>query len=252
MIGLDGRAFVVLGAGAGIGSATSRALAGAGAHVLCVDREPALAEAIAAEVNGVAFAADVTRRVEMEAVFEAARERLSSPVTGLVDIVGISTYGSLTQISDETWDGQFDSVLRHAYLAIQLGGNAIAQNGGGTMVFIGSLSGTLSISHRGAYGTAKAALHHLVRTAAHDLGSRNVRVNAVAPGLVRTPRLVEKFDEETWDKIERAIPLGRTATPEDVANAILFLASEMSSVISGAVIPIDGALGVVASLPEFT
>ena len=150
------------------------------------------------------------------------------------------------------WDGQFDTVLRHAYLAIQLGGTEIARHGGGTMVFIGSLSGNLSIAHRGAYGTAKAALHHLVRTAAHDLGPLNVRVNAVAPGLVRTPRLVEKLDVETWSKIDRSIPLGRTATPQDIANAILFLASDMSSVISGAVIPIDGALGVVAALPEFS
>lgn len=249
--GLDGRSFVVLGAGAGIGSATCRALAATGAQILCVDRDAGLAEAIARTVNGVPLAADVTERSQMESVFAAARTQLAAPLTGLVDIVGIAGFGTLTETDDATWDRQFDTVLRHAYLAIALGGEEIARSGGGTMVFIGSLSGYRSISNRGAYGAAKAALHQLVRNAAHELGPRNVRVNAVAPGLVRTPRLLESLTPEAWAEIERGIPLRRTATPEDVAQTILFLSSKMSSVISGAILPIDGALGVVAALPEF-
>jgi NAD(P)-dependent dehydrogenase (short-subunit alcohol dehydrogenase family) len=251
MIALDGRAFVVLGAGAGIGMATAQALAGAGAQVLCVDRDADLAAEVSHAVNGVPLAADVTQRSEMERIFACARTKLSAPLTGLVDIVGIASFGPLTGATDETWNEQFDTVLRHAYLAIQLGGEAIAQAGGGTMVFIGSLSGYRSISNRGAYGAAKAALHQLVRNAAHELGPRNVRVNAVAPGLVRTPRLVASLPAEAWARIEQAIPLRRIATPEDIANTILFLSSDLSSVISGAVIPVDGALGVVAALPEF-
>ena len=133
--------FAVLGAGAGIGSATCRALSGAGAQVLCVDREPSLAEAIAAEVRGVPYAADVTQRSAMEGVMRTAREKLSAPLTGLVDIVGVSRRGTIAETDDAMWDHQLDTILRHAYLALQLGGAEIARAGGGAMVFVGSLSG---------------------------------------------------------------------------------------------------------------
>jgi NAD(P)-dependent dehydrogenase (short-subunit alcohol dehydrogenase family) len=248
---LDGRGCVVLGAGAGIGAATCRALTGAGARVLCVDREAALADAIAAEVGGVAHTADVTRSAEVDGVFAAAAE-LGVPLHGVVDIVGVALTKPLRDTDEEAWDRQFDVVLRHAYLALRIGGAALADAGGGSMVFVGSLSGNASIANQPAYGAAKAALHHLVRASAHELGPKNIRVNALAPGIVRTPRLVARLSDATWRRFEAAIPFGRTATPEDVAAAILFLVSDMSSVISGAVIPIDGALGTVATVPDFT
>jgi NAD(P)-dependent dehydrogenase (short-subunit alcohol dehydrogenase family) len=218
---------------------------------LCVDREPKLAEAIAAEVGGVPFAADVTQRAEMEALIRTARTNLKAPLTGLVDIVGVSQRASIAETGDAMWNHQLDMILRHAYLAVQLGGAEIASAGGGTMVFVGSLSGYRNITNCMAYGTAKAALHQLIRGAAAELGRQNIRVNGVAPGLVRTPRVNDAMPPGGWERIEAAVPLRRVAVPEDIANAILFLASDLASMVSGVILPVDGALGNVAALPDF-
>src|SRR5262245_28598889 len=113
---LDGRGMVVLGAGQGIGAATAHALAQAGARVLCVDKDAELAGSIAAEVGGVACAADVTRRADMVQLFEMAREKVG-PLRGIVDIVGMAKLGPLTGLTDADYEWQFDVVLRHAFLA---------------------------------------------------------------------------------------------------------------------------------------
>jgi NAD(P)-dependent dehydrogenase (short-subunit alcohol dehydrogenase family) len=120
--------FVVLGGGAGIGRQSSHALAQAGATVVVVDTDPAAAAAVAAKVGGIALTADVTRRSSVEGVFaDAARQ--AGPVRGVVDIVGVASLGPLAALDDAGWDRQFDLVLRHAYLTLQIGGRGIAQAG---------------------------------------------------------------------------------------------------------------------------
>ena len=245
---LEGRGFVVLGAGQGIGRQTCHALAQAGARVLCVDRAPALAEAIAAEVEGVACVADVTLRADAERIFAGASERFGDTLGGLVDIVGMADIRNIPDTDDASWNRNFDMNVRHAFLAIQIGARAMAK--GGSMVFVSSISGTHSIENEVSYGAAKAALNHLVRGAAHELGPRNIRVNAVTPGFVRTPRLLAALSEDFWTGLKTYIPLRRAAEPADIAKAILFLASDMSSYVTGAVIPIDGGLSTVAPVPH--
>ena len=245
---LDGRGFVVLGAGQGIGRQTAHALARAGARVLCVDRDRELAEAIAAEVEGVACVAEVTARADVERVFAEATKRFGDSLGGLVDIVGMADIRSIPDTDDASWNRNFDLNVRHAYLAIQIGSRAMAN--GGSMVFVGSISGTHSIENEVSYGAAKAALNHLVRGAAHELGPRNIRVNAVTPGFVRTPRLLAALSEDFWTGLKAYIPLRRAAEPSDIAKAILFLASDMSGYVTGAVIPIDGGLSTVAPVPH--
>jgi NAD(P)-dependent dehydrogenase (short-subunit alcohol dehydrogenase family) len=128
LFSLDQRVFVVLGGGAGIGRQSSHALAQAGATVVVVDADPAAAAAVAAEVGGIALTADVTRRPSMEGVFaDAARQ--AGPVRGVVDIVGVASLGPLAALDDAGWDRQFDLVLRHAYLTLQIGGRAITEAG---------------------------------------------------------------------------------------------------------------------------
>jgi NAD(P)-dependent dehydrogenase (short-subunit alcohol dehydrogenase family) len=100
-----------------------------------------------------------------------------------------------------------------------------------------------------AYGTAKAALHHLVRSAASELARDRIRVNAVAPGFIRTPRLEQILTADQWKLIEQAIPLGRAAQPHEIAAPLLFLASELSSHITGQVLAVDGGLANEAALP---
>lgn len=244
---LDGRGIVVLGAGQGIGRQTCHALAQAGARVLCVDRDAELAAAVAAEVSGEAIAADVTSRADVEAVFAKATDLFGERLAGLADIVGIADIRKLADMDDAGWNRNFDMVLRHAYLAIQIGARALTN--GGSMVFVSSMSGTLSVENQASYGVAKAALNHLVHCAAHELGPRNIRVNAVSPGFVRTPRLLAALDETFWTGLNAHVPLRRVAQPSDIAKAILFLASDMSTCITGAVVPIDGGMSLVAALP---
>ncbi len=247
---LDGRGFVVLGAGDGIGRQTCHALAQAGGHVLCVDRDTALAHAVAAEVAGIGVIADVTNRADMVRVFERAADTFGNQFAGIIDIVGISNIGPLLSLDDAGWTQQFDIVLRHAFLAIQLGGAVLARLGGGSMVFVGSIGGMLSVPQQAAYGSAKAALHHLVRCSAHELGPHGVRVNAVAPGFVRSPRLLQRLGDSFWRSAEESNPLGRVAVPADIARAILFLCSGLADYVTGNVLTLDGGVSHVAALPE--
>jgi NAD(P)-dependent dehydrogenase (short-subunit alcohol dehydrogenase family) len=251
LLRLGGRGLVVLGAGDGIGRQVCHALAQAGARVLCVDRDASLAERVAKEVGGIAATGDVTQRADLDRVFASAVAQFGEDFSGVVDIVGIATIGPLTALDDQAWDRQFDVVLRHAFLTLQIGGQKLIARGGGTVVFVGSISGEVSVPSQAAYGTAKAALHHLVRCAAHEFGPTGVRVNAVAPGFVRTPRLLKGLREEFWERVSDANPLRRVAIPADIAAAILFLASDLAAYVTGNVLTLDGAMSSVAALPDF-
>src|SRR3546814_6721222 len=92
---------------------------------------------------------------------------------------------------------------------------------GGPITFVGSMSGNRAVANQLVYGTSKAALHHLVRGAAVELGPKGIRLNAVAPGFIRTPRLLELLDKAQWEEIDRHVPIGRAATPEEIAATLL-------------------------------
>ncbi|WP_077002801.1 SDR family NAD(P)-dependent oxidoreductase [Variovorax sp. KK3] len=239
LLRLDGKGFVVLGAGQGIGEQSAHALAQSGAKVLCVDFDAGRAEQVARATGGVAAVADVLSRTSMEAVFRQAREQLGVPLGGIVDVVGMPVGKSLADMDDDAWQRQFDLVLRHAWLAIQYGVPAMER--GGSIVVVGSMAG--SIARGGtllAYGAAKAALHHLARSAAQEFAPRGIRVNVVAPGLTRTPRLVEANGQAFWDAQAAQIPLGRPAAPADIAAAILYLSTPLAAHVTGNVVMVDG------------
>jgi len=130
---MDGRVCVVLGAGAGIGRQTAHAFGQAGARVVCVDRDASLADRVATEVGGVGLEADVTRREQVERAFAVAQERAGA-VSHVVDIVGMARNASLGDFDDSAWRRQFEIVLDHAFLTLQVGGRAVAAAGGGAMV----------------------------------------------------------------------------------------------------------------------
>jgi NAD(P)-dependent dehydrogenase (short-subunit alcohol dehydrogenase family) len=248
MARMDGRGVVVIGAGQGIGRQATHALSQAGAKVCCVDLDADLANDIASEVGGVAWVGNATVRADAERLFAEAPALLAgigaSGLGGIVDIVGMAQYRGLLELDDELWDWHHDIVLRHAYLAVSVGGRALRDAGGGVMVFVASASGLTAAPRHAAYGAAKAGLIGLVRSAAVELGPIGIRVNAVAPGIVWTPRVSGYLGDK--GKAVNAVnsPLGRVALPQDIAAAILFLASDQSAYVNGQVLSVDGGVGV--------
>jgi NAD(P)-dependent dehydrogenase (short-subunit alcohol dehydrogenase family) len=239
---LDGRNFVVIGAGQGIGRQVTHALASLGARTFCVDLDHDLADDIAKEVDGIAWSGDATKRDDAESLFASAQATFGR-VDGLVDIVGMARYARLLDIGDDDWNWHFDIVLRHAYLAMQLGGRVMSGTGGGVMVFVASVSGITSAPQHAAYGAAKAGLMALVRSGAVELGPSGIRVNAVAPGVVWTPRVSVYLGEAGRTRNAENAPLRRVALPADIAAAILFLASDLASYVTGQTLVVDGGVG---------
>lgn len=247
---LDGRGFALLGAGGGgIGEATARAFAAAGARLLCVDRDIDQARAVAVATGGTAHAADVTARADLAETFARAEALFGADFAGVVDIVGMAAMGEIASFDDAAVARQFDIVFGHALKTVQLAAPMLARAGGGSIGFVGSVSGIAAIPNQPIYGMAKAALHHLVRYAGQEFGPQGVRVNAVAPGFVETPRLKAALPAPLWDEVARTNPLRRPARPEDVAHALLFLASDLAAYVNGAILPLDGGVTNNAAMP---
>ena len=241
LLRLDGHRAVVLGAGQGIGRQGAHALAAVGARVACVDLDGDLAADIATEVDGLAVVGDATRRVDIERIFAEAISGLGG-LDAIVDIIGMARYAALVDLTDEDWDWHQDIVLRHAFYTMQLGGRALAGRGG-SMVFVASVSAITSAPQHAAYGAAKAGLMSLVRTAAVELGPQGVRVNAVAPGVVWTPRVSVYLGDEGLERNRANTPLRRVAQPADIAAVMLFLVSDLSSYVTGQTLVVDGGVG---------
>jgi NAD(P)-dependent dehydrogenase (short-subunit alcohol dehydrogenase family) len=247
---LEGRGYVVLGAGGGgIGEAVAHIFAAAGADLICVDRDEKEAQAIAAATGGTAHAADVTSRAELTDVFERTEALFGTRFAGVIDIVGMASMGGIASFDDAAIARQFDIVFGHALRTVQLAAPLLARTGGGSIGFVGSVSGIAAIPNQPVYGMAKAALHHLVRYAGQEFGPQGVRVNAVAPGFVETPRLKAALPAALWAEVARTNPLRRPAQPRDVANALLFLASDLAAYVNGAILPLDGGVTNNAAMP---
>lgn len=242
---LDGKGYVVIGAGQGMGRQAAHALSQAGAGVLCVDIDPDRAAHVAAETGGVALVADMRRGDDAAHVVEVA-ERELPPLGGVANVVGMARYGPLTEMSEDDWDWCHDIVLRHAFLTVKHLGKALADGGGGTIVLVASISGLSSAPFHGAYGAAKAGLVSLVRTAAMELKPSEVRVNGVAPGNTATPRIVASRDMPA-DELATGSLSGYGST-SDIAAAILFLSTDLSRHVTGQTLAVDG--GDMAQFPH--
>jgi NAD(P)-dependent dehydrogenase (short-subunit alcohol dehydrogenase family) len=238
---LDGKTFVVLGAGQGIGRQTAHAARAAGAFVVCVDRDADLADDAAGEVEGLSVAADVTKRADVQRVFDTT-VGLRGRVDGAIDIVGIGRADDILELTDETWDEVFDICLRHVFLTMQIGARTMIPTGGGALAFVSSMSGLNSAPRHAAYGAAKAALNSLVRTAAVEFGPLGIRVNAVAPGPTSTPRLSARLAQGGLQAWIDAQPTGRLSSPADIAASLLFLTSPQSANITGQILVVDGGV----------
>ncbi|GAA4548663.1 glucose 1-dehydrogenase [Pseudonocardia xishanensis] len=209
--------------------------------MVCVGRRAEPTEAVAEEVGGSAFLGDAQDRPTMQRLFETI-DAEHGRLDGIVDIIAIGIQGGILTMGDDDWQWQFDNVLRHAYLALQIGSPLMAGDGGGTVTLVSSVHGHAVWEQPAlGYAVAKAALNHLTRVTAVELGPMGIRVNAASPGLHTTPRWQGKGDE-WYEAVAQAHPLRRVGHPSDVASVILFLASELSRNVTGQVLVVDGGL----------
>jgi NAD(P)-dependent dehydrogenase (short-subunit alcohol dehydrogenase family) len=244
VIDLRGRSVLVVGAGKGIGRVSARLVAGAGAHTVVLDRHADRALAVCEEIRTAGgradhVVADVMNRTEIESAVAAAEDATGGLDT-LVNITGSATWVPLLEMPAETLSRDLAVNLdQHLHVARALVRRWLERGGGGTICVVASISGAFGAGSHAAYGAGKAGLLGLVRSAAEEWWPHGIRVNAVAPGSVRTPRIEETLMRE-GDAAISADMLSRMASPEDVAGAIAFLISEQARKITGQSIVVDG------------
>ena len=247
-IDLAGAHVFVAGVGSGIGSACVRVLAGGGARVSCFDIDRTAAEAAAELAGGIehTFVGDA-RNYDAVAAAVTDAETRHGPLTAAVDVIGEARWGRTIDLDDAAWDESFDMVLRHFFNLARAAGPRLAHAGGGAMVAIASVSGLRSAPLHGPYGAAKAGLMSLVRTLAVELARDGVRVDAVAPGRGDDSTGGSDHERGAAGGSAAQIPLGRYASPTDIANAVAFLVSDLASYITGQTLAVDG--GATAQFP---
>jgi 3-oxoacyl-[acyl-carrier protein] reductase len=243
---LSGKRAMVTGAGSGIGRACALGLAAAGAAVAAVDvRSEAAADVVAAIERaggkGLAVGADVTKRAEVD----AAVERIAADLGG-VDVLLNCAGGSLTSrfvdLEETEWDQVVDLNLKAAYLCARPVARLMIAGGSGRIINVSSNYGVTGSAPRVHYSAAKAGIIGFTKALALELGPHGITVNAVAPGPTATERVRGKYSAEEWAERGRGIPLGRTAEPEDIADAVLFLASDRARYVTGQTLHVNGGL----------
>lgn len=233
---LDGRRAVVIGAGSGIGRESARALAAQGATVVCADRDLPAAKETAALCGGVAHALDV---LDTAAVRAAADEL--DPVDVLVFTTATNVRKRLLDYSSEEFSRVVDLNLRASFDLIRAFGAGMVERGSGSMIGLASIRASVTEPGQGVYSATKAGLVQLLRTAAAEFGPYGVRVNAIAPGVVETPLTKQIKDNPSWyDAYAAKSALGRWAQPEEMAGAVVYLASDAASFVTGSCLYVDG------------
>jgi NAD(P)-dependent dehydrogenase (short-subunit alcohol dehydrogenase family) len=240
---LDGKVAMVTGAGAGIGRATSLALAAAGAHVAITDIDVAAAKAVAAELGHVdAHELDVADESRVGDVVQAITDE-HGRIDILVNNAGVGARAPTVDVATENWDRALAVGPTGSFFCIRAAGPHMLRAGSGSVVNVASIMGLVGGTHYPnlAYHTAKGALINLTRALACEWAPRGVRVNAVAPTFVQTALIQPLLDEPGMtEKLLAKTPMGRLARPEEIAAAILFLAGDAASMITGHVLPVDG------------
>ena len=235
---LDGRTALVTGASRGIGRSIATELAAAGAEVVLSYRTGAAeAEGLAAEIGARAVQADVSDATSAAALVEEAGD-----VDILVNNAGVTRDGLLVRMSDDDWDTVLDTNLASCFYTCRAAARGMMKKRAGTVVNISSIVGLRGNWGQTNYAASKAGIIGFTKSLARELGSRNVRANVVVPGYVKT-QLTEALPEGATEAMLTNTPLGRLGDPEDVAGAVRFLCSDEASFITGAVLLVDGGLG---------
>jgi NAD(P)-dependent dehydrogenase (short-subunit alcohol dehydrogenase family) len=243
MTDLRGKTALVTGSTSGIGKATAIALAACGAHVLVVGRDEQRAKDVVAEIEGSGGSA--TFRLTTLSDLESARDLVewATEAGGHVDILinnaGVALLGPSSAATEAEFDETFALNVKVPFFLVASLAPAMAERGWGSIVNISTMVASFGQAGMALYGASRAALELLTKAWAAEYGARGVRVNAVAPGPTRT-RMMEGVSEEMVNQLAALAPAGRVAQPEELAAAIVFLASDDASFVDGVTLAVDG------------
>jgi len=236
---------LVTGAARGLGRAIAMTLAGAGAKVACIDvNEETLAETVAAiEAGGgtaLAVACDVT---DSDRVNEAVQQVVAEwgGLNIVVNNAGITRDSLILRMKDDQWDSVISINLRGTFLFTRAAIRPMMKSRYGRIINIASVSGLMGNPAQANYSASKAGVIGLTRTVAREVAKRGITVNAVAPGFIATD-MTAKLGDEILEEVSKQIPLGHLGHPQDIADAVLYLASEAAGFITGQVLTVDGGL----------
>ena len=244
---LTGQAAIVTGAAKGLGRAIAVTLARCGAKVACIDiNTESLAETVNAirAAGGTAepMACDVTDSDRVGAVVDEV-VKLWGGLHILVNNAGITRDNMILRMKDDQWDAVININLKGTFLFTRAAAKPMMKGRQGRIINIASVSGLMGNPGQANYSASKAGVIGLTRTVARELAGRNITINAVAPGFIATD-MTAALGEEILQEVRKQIPLGRLGDPQDVADAVLFLASDAASFITGHILTVDGGLTV--------
>jgi len=259
----DGKFGLVTGAGSGIGRATAIGFTQRGGGVAVIDLNGANAEKVANEIKAaggkaVAIVADVTRAADIDMMFSRTLDTF-----GRLDFVHNNAFGlpavlrtgssaaTIADVSDEVWNHTLDVGLTAVFRSTRRALAIMRSQRSGTIVNTASISGLRADYGIAAYNAAKAAVINLTRVTAVENARYGIRCNCVCPGAIETPLLVGSATPEMIDKFKEVIPLGRLGKPEEMANVVLFLASDLASFVTGAAFVADGGQTAKTGSPSF-
>ena len=244
-LNLKDRVVWVVGATGMLGKASALALAEAGAWIAVSSRRGDAVASVTAELEGLGHKAlPMPFDASDPAAATGAAQRIVSrwgKIDTLVTSTAVPAFGEFLDLDKASFETAFDNKF-HVYIAcIQAALPHMLAHGGGNVVVVTGVGGKMPIGVHMPGGSVCAALNLIVRGLANQYGDRNIRINAVSPGLIRSPRLDALLDaDQSNDGMTKAIPLGRFGEPKEIADAVMFLASECSSYITGSVLQVDG------------
>ena len=241
-IDLSGKNAIVTGSTRGIGRAVAQALADAGARVAVVGRDKSKASEIAGQVgNGaLGFACDVADTAQVSQLI-ADVEKEFGGIDILVNNAGITRDNLVMRLKDEDWDAVLNANLRGAFAAIRAASRGMMKKRSGRIINMASVVGLNGNKGQANYSASKAGLIALTKSVAKELGSRGILVNAIAPGFIET-EMTDAMTPEARAALNGLIPLERLGKPEDIASAVVFLASDFAGYITGQVLVVDGGM----------
>jgi 3-oxoacyl-[acyl-carrier protein] reductase len=239
------RIAVVTGASRGIGRSIALALAAKGAVIVAVDMDQTATDAVVAELQAagtkaLAVVGNVTVPADVERMIEAATEAFGR-VDILVNNAGITRDGLLMRMKDEDWDAVLNVNLKGAFLCTRAAFKVMSKQRYGRIINIASVVGQMGNAGQANYCASKAGLIGLTKSNARELAKRSITVNAVAPGFIATA-MTDALSEKVRDELITQIPLERLGSADDIANAVVFLASEQSGYITGHVLSVNGGM----------